>query len=49
MGGYNGGEIASNLATTAAKNYIFENFDKIDHSNRENILELIRAGYTCGE
>ena len=42
MGGYNGGEIASHLATLAAKNYILEKFDKIDHNNKENILELIK-------
>ena len=41
MGGYNGGEIASSLATTSAKSYIENNFDKIEH-NKEAILELIK-------
>ncbi len=41
MGGYNGGEIASKLATVSAKGYIESNFDKIEHS-KEKILELIR-------
>ena len=31
MGGYNGGEIASRLATETTKNYIQNNFDKIEH------------------
>lgn len=42
MGGYNGGEIASKLATTAVKGYIESNFNKIEHE-KENILELIRS------
>ena len=41
MGGYNGGEVASTLATEAAKNYITDNFEKIEHS-KEEILELIK-------
>ena len=41
MGGYNGGEIASNLATKSARNYIKENFEKIE-PNEENIVELIK-------
>lgn len=41
MGGYNGGEIASSLATTSAKSYIENNFEKIEH-NKEAILELIK-------
>ena len=41
MGGYNGGEIASSLATTSAKSYIENNFDKIEH-NKEAILELMK-------
>ena len=41
MGGYNGGEIASSLATASAKSYIENNFDKIEH-NKEAILELIK-------
>lgn len=42
MGGYNGGEIASKLATTAVKGYIESNFNEIE-PNKENILELIRS------
>lgn len=41
MGGYNGGEVASSLATTSAKGYIENNFDKIEH-NKEAILEMIK-------
>lgn len=41
MGGYNGGEIASRLAITSAKNYIETNFSKIDHS-KQSISELIK-------
>lgn len=41
MGGYNGGEIASSLATASAKSYIENNFEKIEHS-KEAILELIK-------
>ena len=41
MGGYNGGEVASNLATQAAKSYILNNFNKIEHS-KESILKLIK-------
>lgn len=40
MGGYNGGEIASKLATLSVKGYIESNFQKIEHS-KEKILELI--------
>ncbi len=39
--GYNGGEIASSLATTSAKKYIEENFEQINH-NPEEIQVLIR-------
>ncbi len=42
MGGYNGGEIASKLATMAVKGYIESNFDGIEH-DKENILSLIRS------
>lgn len=42
MGGYNGGEIASKLATMAIKGYIESNFNKIEHE-KENILELIKS------
>jgi len=41
MGGYNGGEIASKLATSSAKSYIVNNFNKIEH-DRESILNLIK-------
>lgn len=41
MGGYNGGEIASSLATNSAKEYIEENFDKIEHTEKE-IMNLIK-------
>ena len=41
MGGYNGGEIASNLATTSVKSYISNNFYKIEH-DKESILSLIK-------
>lgn len=41
MGGYNGGEIASSLATTSVKNYISNNFYKIEH-DKESILNLIK-------
>lgn len=39
--GYNGGEIASRLATETTKNYIQDNFEKIEH-DRDSILELIK-------
>lgn len=39
--GYNGGEIASRLATEATKNYIQDNFEKIEH-DRDSILKLIK-------
>ena len=42
MGGYNGGEIASRLATEATKTYIETNFFKIEYEKKEEILELIR-------
>ena len=42
MGGYNGGEIASRLAITSAKNYIETNFSKIEH-NKEEIKNLIKS------
>ena len=41
MGGYNGGEVASKLATASARNYMANNFNKIEH-NREAILDLIK-------
>ena len=40
MGGYNGGEIASKLATSSAKSYIETNFFQIQH-DKESILKLI--------
>lgn len=41
MGGYNGGDIASKLAVTAAKNYIETNFTKIEH-NKEEFKKLVK-------
>lgn len=41
MGGYNGGEIASKLATASVKSYISNNFYKIEH-DKESILNLIK-------
>jgi len=41
MGGYNGGEIASSLATISAQGYILNNFDKIK-KDKEEILKLIK-------
>ena len=41
MGGYKGGEIARNLAIKCTKNYIENNFDKIEHE-KEAILKLIK-------
>lgn len=41
MGGYNGGEIASRLAAETTKNYIQNNFKKIEH-NKEAILKLVK-------
>ena len=40
MGGYNGGEIASQLAVTTAKNYIENNFKDIE-KDRESIIQLL--------
>lgn len=42
MGGYNGGEIASKLATLSAKSYIETNFSNISHE-KESILKLIES------
>ena len=41
MGGYNGGEIASSLAVTAAKNFIENNFAETEHS-KEKLQELVK-------
>ena len=41
MGGYNGGEIASKLATDSLRKYIKNNFETIEKS-KEKILELIK-------
>lgn len=41
MGGYNGGEIASKLATQATKSYIENNFNEAKN-NKDSILELIK-------
>ena len=42
MGGYTGGEIASNLAVNSAKKYIENNFPTIN-KEKENILNLINS------
>lgn len=41
MGGYNGGEIASSLAVTSAKNYIENNFAETEHT-KEKLQELVK-------
>lgn len=41
MGGYKGGEVASNLATNAAKEYIYQNFEKTEKEKNE-ILKLVK-------
>lgn len=41
MGGYNGGEIASSLATESTRSYIENNFNKIEHT-KEEIIELMK-------
>lgn len=42
MGGYNGGEIASKLAVTTAKNYIMTNYEKTD-KDKDLLLELVKS------
>ena len=42
MGGYTGGEIASNLAAMSVDKYIKENFIKYKDYNREELQELIK-------
>lgn len=42
MGGYKGGEIASELATISAKSYIESNFNQIEHT-KEEILKLVKS------
>ncbi|MBR1803231.1 MAG: Stp1/IreP family PP2C-type Ser/Thr phosphatase [Clostridia bacterium] len=42
MGGYNGGEIASKLATDSVKSYIKNNFAQIEHS-KESLLDLLQS------
>lgn len=42
MGGYKGGEVASNLAVNNVKNYICNNFSKIP-KEKEEILNLINS------
>lgn len=41
MGGYNGGEIASKLATETAKNYIEENIQKA-RNNKGEVIDIIK-------
>lgn len=45
MGGYNGGEVASKLAVTTAKNYILTNYEKTD-KNQEELYELVKSSVT---
>ena len=40
MGGYKGGEIASNLAIQSAKNYIENNFQQIE-KDKDSIIQLV--------
>ena len=42
MGGYNGGEVASKLATTSTLSYIQSNFESIP-KEKEDILNLIKS------
>ena len=42
MGGYNGGEIASHIATNAVKEYIENNIDNTN-GEKEKILNMIRS------
>lgn len=42
MGGYNGGEIASKLATTTALKYILNNFESVP-KEKEDILKLVKS------
>lgn len=41
MGGYNGGDVASKLAVETVKNYIENNFNKIE-PQKEQILQLVK-------
>ena len=40
MGGYNGGEVASKLAVTTARDYILNNYNNTEHT-KEALLELV--------
>ena len=42
MGGYNGGEIASKVATESAKNYIENNFEQTD-KDKDSIIQLVAS------
>ena len=42
MGGYNGGEVASKLATTTALKYILNNFESVP-KEKEDILNLVKS------
>ncbi len=42
MGGYNGGDVASKLAVETVKNYIENNFNKIE-PQKEQILQLVKS------
>ena len=41
MGGYKGGEVASSIAVTSSKKYIYNNFKKTK-KDKENILKLLK-------
>ena len=45
MGGYTGGEIASNLAVMSIDKYIKENFIKGKNYSKEELQELIKKKY----
>ena len=42
MGGYKGGEIASQMAVNAARNYILSNFEK-SKGDKETLLSLVKS------
>src|SRR5574344_2291473 len=44
MGGYNGGEIASKMATQAIKEYIENNFEKYKET-REQVIQLLKEAF----
>ena len=42
MGGYQGGEIASKLAVSAAKSYIMSNYENTNKEEKEGLADLVR-------